>query len=516
MGLYQYDTAVKRFTAPKSNELEIEAKTLSDRLRDQVQTSYASLLLAGHSMGGILARAAVRELIQRNDAATLNAIRGLFLLASPQAGSLRVRSWFGFATADTRALRPHGPLVTDIQQVFTDRVVGEREYVQPGKFFIPAFVVAADYDKWVDRFSAGLNVPSERKWTVRNTHTGAVKPSHRDDDESTWIRDRVRDLVTSPATTTADPFDACDLHGKLFINRTPLRHALRDMVAEDGSTRVLGVKGPPRSGKTRSIYLIEHGERMGVFEKALVQLERHQSPVTMTPAVLAESILDLIGGDAERVREPPGGVTEARWLARAAGFIAGQIKAKKNPVVIVLDGFADPNLPTPTKQLIQEIVKRADHEPQLRVVLLDYAEDLLTSDVAGRLATEPIASFTGDDLRGFFSAFARKHKLAPPAATDLNAIVAATLEGLRPDERSRNDRISTVVQLWAAKVKTSPAAAWTLDTADALRVAGRAPASAPATDERHHDAAAVVTSFVLDPALHTGAADPSSKRTAFR
>lgn len=193
VGLYTYHTLLRRLGWGKSVELNVEATLLADRLRQNAE-EYRSVVLAGHSMGGILARAAVHELIDRNDTDTLAAVKALFLLATPQAGSTMVPWFLGPLTPDTRALRPHGSLVTKIHQVFTDRVVSAKEHAKSGQFFIPTFVVAGSEDVWVDRFSAGLNVPTSRIRNVRNSHTGAVKPSTRDDDYI-WLRERLKALI---------------------------------------------------------------------------------------------------------------------------------------------------------------------------------------------------------------------------------------------------------------------------------------------------------------------------------
>lgn len=508
VGLYAYRTLFGRLRWWRSIELSDEARLLADRVR-QHATTYGTVLLAGHSMGGILARAAVRELIDRNDRATLSAVKGLLLLATPQAGSLRVPGLLWSLTADARALRPHGRLVTDIQQVFTDRVVSEREHAKDGQFFIPAYVVAAAEDQWVDRFSAGLNVPHHRIWNVRGSHTSAVKPRLQGDDEYSWVRDRVKEIVEAAvAPAGEDPFDACDLRGKLFINRVPLRNALRDMFAPDGATRVVAVKGPSRSGKSHSIYLIEHGERVGSYEKAVVRLEQNQGPVTMTPTLLTQSVLDLIGGDAARVPPESHDVTETRWIARMADYVVGQIKTKPRTVFVVLDGFADPNLPAQTKQLVQEFVKRADREPTLRLALLDYTEDLLAPDVAGRLATEPIGSFTEDDLRFFFASYAKTQRVPEPPAAAITTIVDEIVKALPPADRERNERVAAVVKEWTRRLKGAPREAW---SADKLLALGREIAATPAPaetarDERYYDAAALVSSFAIDPAIHVGTA----------
>jgi hypothetical protein len=56
-------------------------------------------------------------LIDRDDRTTLAVIAGLFMLASPMAGSLRVLSFLALLSPDARALPPHGALVEKIAMV---------------------------------------------------------------------------------------------------------------------------------------------------------------------------------------------------------------------------------------------------------------------------------------------------------------------------------------------------------------------------------------------------------------
>ena len=82
IGLYAYQTLFQRLFR-RTPDLEKEAALLADHLRDE-ERNYRTIVLAGHSMGGILARAVVAELIKRNDTETLARIKALFLLATPR------------------------------------------------------------------------------------------------------------------------------------------------------------------------------------------------------------------------------------------------------------------------------------------------------------------------------------------------------------------------------------------------------------------------------------------------
>jgi len=194
VGMYAYRTLFERLKLRRDISLERESEVLADRIREQA-TVYDSIILAGHSMGGILAKATVCELINRNDTDTLSVIRALMLLATPQAGSLRVPMLLWNLTEDGRVLKAHGAVLARIQKVFTDRVVADANSDETTNcFVIPTYVVAAAEDRWVDKFSAGLNVRSARTNTVRGSHTSVVKPRTKTDDAYKWLRDRIREV----------------------------------------------------------------------------------------------------------------------------------------------------------------------------------------------------------------------------------------------------------------------------------------------------------------------------------
>jgi hypothetical protein len=453
----------------RSIELEVEAKVLADTLRDLVQLqgadTYSTIILTGHSMGGILARAAVRDLIHRNEGRTLAAVKALFLLATPQAGSLRVFRWLQWFSADMRALAPHGWLVTSIAEIFTDRVVGEEAHAGHSHFVIPSYVVAAAEDRWVDLFSAGVNVPSERRRTVRGSHKSPVKPRTKNDDAYRWVRDRIIGLTRDPGQRPnpfensgqrPNPFEACDLGGKLLINRARLRETIGRVAKDEGETKIVAVKGPPRCGKSHSIYFIEHIERLGHYEKAVIRLEEVFSPATFAPDDLAASILNLINADATRIPPKRVGEVDARWVQMLAMHVVGHIKVRPNKVLVVLDGFTYSSVPSLTRDLILELIRHADREPRLRIALLDCGDDLLVAQTAGRLAIEQIQAINDNDLRNFFISLARAQERSLPTSDVLDEIVRDVREAAPAGDPTQNEKIAHLVEAWTEKLKAVP------------------------------------------------------------
>src|SRR5713226_5938503 len=187
VGLYSYRTAFHRLRLTASIDLEREATVLADAIRD-LPSDYRRVILIAHSMGGLLIKAAVTSLIDRDEREALARTAGLILMATPQAGSVRVPRFLGSFSRDARALKPHGELVTRITEIFTDRVSQLPVPDDPRRFVIPVWAVLSPEDLWVDRLSAGLQIPSQRRKEVRGSHTSIVKPEDILDDAYQFVK----------------------------------------------------------------------------------------------------------------------------------------------------------------------------------------------------------------------------------------------------------------------------------------------------------------------------------------
>lgn len=190
VALYSYSTLLGRWRFWRSVELDAEAKELASALRDSL-SRYHSIVLIGHSMGGLLSKAAVCELIWDKERDTLARIGGLILMATPQLGSLRIPGFLRWLSADARALAPHGRLVANVSETFEDHLSTDETVLATKKTVIPTWAVLGGSDFWVDPLSAGMGLPSNRRKIVRGSHTEVVKPRRPSDDAYTWVRERI-------------------------------------------------------------------------------------------------------------------------------------------------------------------------------------------------------------------------------------------------------------------------------------------------------------------------------------
>lgn len=184
VGLYEYRTLFRR-NFFKSISLGEEAKVFANILRNL--TDYTSIVLVGHSMGGLLCKAAIAHLLKTRQNSNLSRIDGLILMASPQLGTLRVPSFLGWFSSDARALKAHGDLVQEINETFENHLHLDESVDAADRLTLPTWVVSAAYDFWVDPLSAGIGTSSSRRQVIRGSHTEIVKPTNRTSESYTWV-----------------------------------------------------------------------------------------------------------------------------------------------------------------------------------------------------------------------------------------------------------------------------------------------------------------------------------------
>jgi pimeloyl-ACP methyl ester carboxylesterase len=193
VGLYQYETLWRRLKFGARVYLDREADIFAGIIRDEL-ANYRDIILVGHSMGGLLCKALITRLI--HDRRPLDRITGLFLLASPQLGSLRVPQVLSWFSPDADALKPHGPLQSDIIRTFEDHLLMDSNALSFDKPVIPTFAVMGASDFWVDELSAGIGLPTRQKKMAFGTHTDVVKPRSKDSAVYGWVREQLMTCLT--------------------------------------------------------------------------------------------------------------------------------------------------------------------------------------------------------------------------------------------------------------------------------------------------------------------------------
>jgi alpha-beta hydrolase superfamily lysophospholipase len=195
VGACSYDSGHRRLLHRHTPDFSFLAQVLADEIRDTPE--YSQVLLVGHSMGGLLCMAVIKHLIDvdamsDDEEPITRRIAGLFLLATPQAGSLRSKRLFARFSSDAAVLRAHGSTVRELQSTFINRVAKSESQSRGNLILIPTYALVAGRDAWVDRFSAGLGIPdSHQRRVAEATHMSIVKPDSQEDDAYKWLVSRL-------------------------------------------------------------------------------------------------------------------------------------------------------------------------------------------------------------------------------------------------------------------------------------------------------------------------------------
>lgn len=190
ISLYEYRTLFKNLSFLNSVSLGKEAEVFAGIIRDRLE-EYSQIVLIGHSMGGLLCKAAICKLLETQEDGALARVAGLILMATPQLGSLSVKRAFGFLFEDFKTLSPHGELVTSINQKFDNEIALDERVITYRKVTIPSWAVEGVRDRWVDPLSAGIGLASMRRKVARGSHTSIVKPPNKSGDAYVWVKDKI-------------------------------------------------------------------------------------------------------------------------------------------------------------------------------------------------------------------------------------------------------------------------------------------------------------------------------------
>lgn len=115
IAIYQYRTAYHRWRVWRSTNVPDEGRVLAEELK-LLAARYDSVVLVGHSLGGLLCQSALNALAEAKATEALRRIAALFAFAVPFLGSVRVSLFSMLLSSDARALRVHGK---DIERICT-------------------------------------------------------------------------------------------------------------------------------------------------------------------------------------------------------------------------------------------------------------------------------------------------------------------------------------------------------------------------------------------------------------
>lgn len=212
VGVYHYRTGRRRLGFGKSIELEAEAKVLAAVL-DSELAAYKRIILITHSMGGVLTRSAIAQMMANSCDGTLNRLAGVVMFACPQIGSLRAPPWSRFLSADLRALSIHNDLVQRVSAALADHSSVDARVRAAWRYWIPMYCGLAAEDIWVDPLSASICLPSSQRADFRGNHGSVARPGDKDSGSYVWLRRTLDALLIRPLLHT-------ELNEELVVTRS--------------------------------------------------------------------------------------------------------------------------------------------------------------------------------------------------------------------------------------------------------------------------------------------------------
>jgi len=189
IGLYQYNTVEKR-AFRISLSIENEARHLANLIRDNLR-NYKKIIIIAHSMGGILAKSIIYQLIVNNDISVIKKISGLFLMATPNFGAKWIPYLISNISKDFKVLKNHNEYLTKVNKTIDNYFVFNENTNIDNKRNLPVWTVVASNDIWVEEQSASICLSSERIKFIKGSHTTIVKPENKDDDVYCWIKEKI-------------------------------------------------------------------------------------------------------------------------------------------------------------------------------------------------------------------------------------------------------------------------------------------------------------------------------------
>jgi pimeloyl-ACP methyl ester carboxylesterase len=227
VGLHSYRTLFRRYKLWRSISLDEEAAVLGDQIRDDL-TDYQTVILFGHSMGGLLCMASIAYLASSNQKEALNRIGGLILAGTPQTGSLKIPWLATWLSLDFRALKAHGQFVTNTLISIKNHVTLDTDGLSSAsRVVIPTRAMFGVLDLWVDPLSARINLPDARVRRLNLSHTQIVKAVSTDSENYKYAAFCLQKCLDRPV-----------------IHRPLISNGSKDISPEEPDPNQSGLPGP--------------------------------------------------------------------------------------------------------------------------------------------------------------------------------------------------------------------------------------------------------------------------------
>lgn len=191
---YKYWT-VFRPLLRRSESVDVAITKLALYLQELAK-DYDSVVLIGHSLGGVAAQAATREYLEDlDDWPALSHVAAMILFAPPRSGSRLARRFLGWLVPAFRTLSADSPYLEKLDR-FLSRRIRSKDFAssEPGTVLVPTYICYGTRDIAVSPLSARYSVDPRQCHPHIGGHLSCSKPSKQDAEQVTWLQRSLRSV----------------------------------------------------------------------------------------------------------------------------------------------------------------------------------------------------------------------------------------------------------------------------------------------------------------------------------
>lgn len=189
VAIFNFESGIRTVLTRRS-KLDNDINRLAATLLE-LSAKYKSIVIVAHSLGGIVAEAAIKshlDFLSHRGKAEASSIDGLFVFASPRAGTGWANPLMGWLIHEFRWLKRFSARTAEIEAFFETHVQSHAVASTAGlPYLIPRFACIGSRDNVVNSFSAGFNIPEDQKKYLHGNHRSIAKPTATDRAQADWV-----------------------------------------------------------------------------------------------------------------------------------------------------------------------------------------------------------------------------------------------------------------------------------------------------------------------------------------
>ena len=182
-----------------------------------------------------------------------------------------------------------------------------------------------------------------------------------------------------------------------FITRHKQRSEI-DEISDEQGPRMLVINGPARSGRSFTASYIVHFCDLHGGKCYLAELKRRH--LGESPLRLVKLMASSFQWNALTI--PMQHAQATQWVEELGEWVAGNIRNSQETVWLIFDDANAPGLDQSMREFIVYLADKTFDVPQLRIVLLAYAEPML-GPARMRMREESVLLPTKHDVRSFLA-----------------------------------------------------------------------------------------------------------------